>query len=400
MNLIGRGDRALLAGLALAVLVLFSRPINYLLDLARDVERSSGLMLVPALIILTVLFLFHQQGKRQESKAAALAAEATAEHAKARADDMELLVAFGQALGRSLDVAAIRDVVRDQLRTLANTEDAWVLTRIDGRWQTIVGGIHPPHEDEQIARERAADRVFSNGPGATSRDGMSVDGHLCLPLAAGGLAVGVLGVPEEAGPFTEDRRRILAATATLLGISLRNAELFREVRDHSLRDGLTGCVNRTHGMEVIGAELRRSRRSQLPLSLIMFDIDHFKDINDRLGHLAGDAVLVAVGAKMREVLRGSDLKCRYGGEEFLVLLPETSIDGAKRVADSLRRELADMVVRWKDESIKMTASFGVSMALPSEVDGDALIGRADAALYLAKAQGRNCVRLSAEPAVA
>jgi diguanylate cyclase (GGDEF)-like protein len=104
--------------------------------------------------------------------------------------------------------------------------------------------------------------------------------------------------------------------------------------------------------------------------------------------------------KMREVLRGSDLKCRYGGEEFLVLLPETPLEGAKRVADTLRRELAEMPITWKGEALTITASFGVSVAMPAEIDSQALIGRADAALYRAKDQGRNCVRLSVETAVA
>ena len=105
-------------------------------------------------------------------------------------------------------------------------------------------------------------------------------------------------------------------------------------------------------------------------------------------------MLAAVGAKMREVLRGSDLKCRYGGEEFLVLLPETPLEGAKRVADTLRRELSELPITWKDESLSVTASFGVSVALPAEIDAKAIIGRADAALYRAKDQGRNCVRLA------
>jgi diguanylate cyclase (GGDEF)-like protein len=114
------------------------------------------------------------------------------------------------------------------------------------------------------------------------------------------------------------------------------------VRENSVRDGLTGCNNRTHALEVIDTELRRARRSQTPVSLIMFDIDHFKDVNDRFGHLCGDAVLAAVGVKMRQVLRGSDIKCRFGGEEFLVMLPETPLEGAKRVADTLRRELSEL----------------------------------------------------------
>src|SRR5262249_41583847 len=135
-------------------------------------------------------------------------------------------------------------------------------------------------------------------------------------------------------------------------------------------------------------------------SLIMFDLDHFKDINDRYGHLCGDAVLAGVGERMRDVLRGSDLKCRYGGEEFLVLLPETPLEGARRVADTLRREIGDMDLEWKDETVMVTASFGVTVSLPSEIDPEALIARADAALYRAKDQGRNCVRVSLESAVA
>jgi diguanylate cyclase (GGDEF)-like protein len=208
----------------------------------------------------------------------------------------------------------------------------------------------------------------------------------------------VLGIPESAAPIS--RQRVLVMAAALLAISVRTAQLFNDVRENSVRDGLTGCFNRTHALEVIDTELRRARRSQTPVSLIMFDIDHFKDINDRYGHQCGDAVLAAIGSRMRELLRASDLKCRYGGEEFLVLLPETALEGAKRVADTLRRELADRPVPWKDETIAITASFGVTTALSSEVDGQGLIARADAALYRAKDQGRNCVRLSIESAVA
>ena len=153
-------------------------------------------------------------------------------------------------------------------------------------------------------------------------------------------------------------------------------------------------------MDIIDVELRRARRSQMSVSLIMFDLDHFKEVNDRHGHLCGDAVLAAVGARMRDVLRGSDFKCRYGGEEFLVLLPETPLEGAKRVADTLRRDLSELDIQWKGETLNITASFGVTTAMPSEVDIKALIGRADVALYRAKDQGRDCVRLSVDTAVA
>jgi diguanylate cyclase (GGDEF)-like protein len=400
MNLVGRQDRLLLGGLAVAVIVVFARPIErYGLSLAREAERSSGLALVPALLILTAVLLFHQQGKRQQARMRAAAAEAEAREADARTAEMERLVNFGQALGRSLDLESIRDVVQQHLPKLADTEDAWVLLRVSGHWQALIGSVRENRREVERTREHVADRALA-GDTAVASDGAAAEGHFCLRLAAGGDVVGVLGLPETGGPMPETRQRVLATAGALLAISIRNARLFHEIRETSLRDGLTGCYNRAHALDMLDTELRRARRSQMPVSLIMFDLDHFKDVNDRYGHLCGDAVLAGVGVKMRDVLRGSDLKCRYGGEEFLVLLPETPLEGAKRVADSMRRELADMRVPWKDEAIGVTASFGVSVALPSEIDGQALIGRADAALYRAKDQGRNCVRLSIETAVA
>ena len=125
MKVVNQQDRVLIGGLVLALIVVFARPIQYLLDLARDVERSSGLALMPALLILIGVFFFHQQGKRQESKAQAAAAEADATQAEARAVEMERLVTFGQGLGRALEVETIRDVVVQHLPKLAGTDDAW-----------------------------------------------------------------------------------------------------------------------------------------------------------------------------------------------------------------------------------------------------------------------------------
>jgi diguanylate cyclase (GGDEF)-like protein len=274
-----------------------------------------------------------------------------------------------------------------------------VLLRTGGHWQPLLGTTSESRRAIERAHERIADHAFAQE--ALERSGViQSEGQIVVPLTAGGEALGVLGIPQELAPSANPGRRIIATGAAMLAIALRNVQLFHELRENSLRDGLTGCFNRMHALEVIDVELRRARRSQTPVSLIMFDIDHFKEVNDRFGHLCGDAVLAGVGNRMRDVLRGSDLKCRYGGEEFLVLLPETPVEGAKRVADTLRRELQDMAITWKDETVKITASFGVTVAMPSEVDSEAIIARADAALYRAKDQGRNCVRLSVETAVA
>src|SRR5258708_1698323 len=393
MNVIGRQDRVLLAGLALALIVVFAKPIRFLLDLAREVEQSSGLALVPALIILTAFFFFHQQGKRQEAKARALAEEAGTQQAESRAGELERLLTFGRALGRSLDLDTIRDVVHLHLPELAGSDDAWVVVRDGGRWKAMTGAGKEIRSETARGREQLADRLLT-AETPRSVGAIAGEGQICLPLTAGGDLVGVLGLPEPHGDFAAGRQRMVAMSAALLAISVRNTQLFNQVRESSVRDGLTGCFNRTHAIEVIDIELRRARRSQMPLSLIMFDIDHFKNINDRHGHLCGDAVLAFVGARMKELLRGSDVKCRYGGEEFLVLLPETPLEGAKRVADTLRREFAETPVAWNSETIRITASFGVTLALPSEGGSAALIGRADAALYSPKDPGRACVHVS------
>ena len=211
-------------------------------------------------------------------------------------------------------------------------------------------------------------------------------------MIVGDTAVGILGVRKSADEVHRTHwRRAMASVAALLAISARNVLLIGEIQEHGVYDGLTGCFNRTRGMKVLDSELQRARRGQTPFSLIMFDLDYFKSVNDRYGHLCGDAVLTSVGKRMREVLRNSDVKCRYGGEEFLVLLPDTPHDGASHVAESLRRELSKTSVLWNGESVTVTASVGVAVASMGELDARALIGRADTALYRAKHEGRNRV---------
>ena len=190
----------------------------------------------------------------------------------------------------------------------------------------------------------------------------------------------------------------MASVANVLAISARNVQLLREIHEHGVYDGLTGCFNRTHGMKVLDSEFQRARRARTPFSLVMFDLDYFKSVNDRYGHLCGDAVLTAIGNRMREIMRNSDVKCRYGGEEFLILPPDTPYDGAVHVAESLRRELAKTTVVWNGEAVSTTASVGVAVAAIGELDARALIGRADAALYRAKNEGRNRVCVEADSA--
>ena len=387
MKVAGRNDLVLLGGLAVALFVIFSQALEQLLDVVREIEESRGLRLLPALLILATVFIFHQLRKRHEMHAEALGASAAARQATERAAEMERLVSFGHALARSLDDESIQTATAAHLPLLAPGRGAWAMVRTGTYWKplTTVGDSSPAE------RERAS-RVALGETGPSAVTGAE---YACFPMIVAGTPVGVLGVSADPPP-NDQQRGILTAAAALLAVSLKNAELFREVHENSVRDSLTGCFNRKHALEVIDAELRRARRSQLPLSMVMFDLDHFKRINDRYGHLAGDAVLAAVGGRMTAVLRVSDLKCRYGGEEFLILLPDTPIGGARRVANNLRREIEEHPVSWNEASIPVTASFGVTAIVPGEVDPLEIMARADGALYRAKEAGRNCVRVAEE----
>ena len=391
MKIAGRQDALLLAALTAALVIVFSSTISRGLDYVRDIERQSGLTLMPALVLLIVVFVFHLYRRNQEEAARTEAAQLATREAEHRAEDLERLVLFGQALGRSLDFDSIRAAATQHLPTLTSTERVWVLIQEGQEWQALTGDTRGA--EDAITWGDLARELLSSNPDKTPNS--LIDPSVGFPLIVGGQAVGVLGVRTRDG-LPSERRHVVEAAAALLAVSVKNAQLFREVRDNSVRDPLTGCFTKAHALEVIDAELRRARRSQTPVTMIMFDIDHFKDVNDRHGHLCGDAVLSTIGKRMKDVLRGSDLKCRYGGEEFLVLLPETPLHGARRVAETLRREIAERPVPWAGEALTITASFGLAQTLPGEVNVEAVIARADQALYRAKDDGRNCVRIAAD----
>ena len=173
-------------------------------------------------------------------------------------------------------------------------------------------------------------------------------------------------------------------------MALSNAMTHGNLQRIAALDPLTDCYNRRFGLTRLREEYMRSTRSEVPLGLIMFDIDHFKAINDTHGHLVGDRVLAAVAKEAREGLREGDVLIRYGGEEFLCLLPGASIEGAELISERIREAVAAIVVRDRDQAISCTVSLGFASfpGLAAE-DDTALIRMADEALYQAKDSGRN-----------
>jgi diguanylate cyclase (GGDEF)-like protein len=207
-------------------------------------------------------------------------------------------------------------------------------------------------------------------------------------MIVGDIVIGVIGV-RQGRAVSRSERHALSAAAALLAIAIRNGQLLAQTRESSIRDSLTGCFNRAYAMEALAAELQRAKRTRRSLSVLMFDIDDFKSANDRFGHLTGDAILAAIGARLASMLRATDVKCRYGGDEFLVILPDTELPGAEHVAAALVAALADLRVPAGMGSLSPTVSLGVTSAAEGEVDPVIIVANADRALYRAKREGRN-----------
>lgn len=225
-----------------------------------------------------------------------------------------------------------------------------------------------------------------------------------LPFMAmsGVMAWRVLSLPLMApasAPLGGDRTAVVWAIFMLclmLNMTLASCVITRlllMIRRHAERDPLTGLFNRRVLMNRLAEERARSTRSQQPFALVMLDIDHFKGLNDRHGHAAGDAALQHVSAILQAQLRRSDVLARSGGEEFVVLMPETPRDAAARVAERMRVALESQLLDWQGQALAVRASFGVSDSRCS-ADDTALFSQTDAALYRAKAEGRNRVALT------
>ena len=186
--------------------------------------------------------------------------------------------------------------------------------------------------------------------------------------------------------------KVRERTADLLRVNERLSTLNRELADISITDGLTQAFNRQHFMERLRPEVKRADRYRTQLSLLMLDIDHFKDVNDSFGHQAGDAVLAGISQKVRERLRDTDLFARYGGEEFCIIAIAMDAANAYLLADRLRDLIAQTVFQHNGRVMQVTVSIGVSSWRPDIGERfEELIRLADGALYRAKREGRNRV---------
>ena len=192
-------------------------------------------------------------------------------------------------------------------------------------------------------------------------------------------------------------RKVAQRTQELRSALTQLEEAHRRLRDSSRRDGLTGLYNRAHFHDTFQSLLARSREQHCPVSLLMIDLDHFKSINDRYGHLVGDDCLRWAAQRIGQTLRTQEnaLLARFGGEEFVVVLPDHDLGAAVAVAEQLRRRLVEEPCISGEHRLRVSASIGVhTVEAGSDTDSDGALSVADQALYAAKANGRDCVRTS------
>ncbi len=236
--------------------------------------------------------------------------------------------------------------------------------------------------------------------------------HVLLIIGAGISLIGLLirvavivsGTPQDMAYDTSNIKQTISisiGTVTVmmlsLGLVLMSKERTELTLEHmAMRDSLTGIANRRAVIEQLDNEIRRAQRNASSLAIAIIDIDHFKRINDDYGHIAGDMVLCHCVSMIRQRLRQSDQVGRYGGEEFLLVMPDSRIDGAVAALEEMCRSVADNPAEHAHHRIAYTLSAGIWCGRPDANDNATnLIAMADAALYKAKASGRNCVKLSA-----
>jgi diguanylate cyclase (GGDEF)-like protein len=196
--------------------------------------------------------------------------------------------------------------------------------------------------------------------------------------------------------YTQEDLELLELLATHASVALDNTRLFGELQRLAIIDDLTGIYNRRHFFQVAHLEFERARRYNRALSIIMLDIDHFKEVNDQFGHLVGDQVLRVVTERCSQIIRETDVLGRYGGEEFILLVPETGLEGVKQLAERLRVAISETPIEARGKTVQVTASIGLAGLTLDCIDLDQLVSMADEALYLAKNIGRNAVGQTAQ----
>lgn len=277
-------------------------------------------------------------------------------------------------------VATWGELAKDERISVFSPSDCWGLRR---------GRIH---QVTNTKVELSCKHIVSELP---------ITAYLCIPMMAQGEMLGLLHIAQletesETNKLQQDARQRLAETVTEhIALALSNLRLRETLRNQSVRDPLTGLFNRRYLEETLEREIHRATRNQTSVGVIMIDLDHFKLFNDTFGHDAGDTVLQTISRFLRTHIRKEDIACRYGGEEFTLVLPGVSAEEAQKRAVLLKDGVKHLLVKYRGQTLgPVTLSMGIGIFPQHGKNGEEVLYAADTALYRAKTQGRDCVILA------
>jgi diguanylate cyclase (GGDEF)-like protein/PAS domain S-box-containing protein len=382
--------------------------------------KKSGERIVVSLVVSPI-----RSATGETTGASAIARDITAQ--KLREQELarvheQVVVTVGELQQRERDMVLIDDL-NEILLTCDSSEEAYPVIAMTGQqlFKNTTGAlavfVSPASDLETVARWGAGPSLpaeFALGDCWALRRGQiheleaigkgplckhfaqPPDGaYMCVPLLVHGEALGLLylGLAPGAGPG-DDVRRLVRTFGELIKLSLSNLRLRGALRNQATHDTLTGLYNRRYLDEMLAREVQRAARTKSPLSVVMLDIDHFKTFNDTWGHDAGDHVLKEFAAILRSAIRSSDVVCRYGGEEFVLVLPDAEAAGAAMRLEKIRQGIQQHPMTFGGKSLpSVTVSAGVAQQSDVGTNAEELVAAADRALYSAKSMGRDCIRV-------
>ncbi len=339
-----------------------------------------------------------------------------------RAEEAETLYEAGRAVVASLKLDETITRILEQLQRVVPYTSASVQLEKDGELVIVGGngfanlkdiiGLHfsatgdnPGSKVFQTQKPIILSNAPSLYPHMQQEPHQNILSWMAIPLIVQDRAIGIFTLDHiRENFFTPDDARLATMFAGQVAIALENARIFEEMKQMAVTDPLTGLFNRRHFFEVGATEFERAQRYRRPLAVIMLDIDHFKKINDELGHILGDQVLQLIALTCQQTIRKSDLLARYGGEEFILLMPESDFESAYQAAERIRIQIAEQPFTIERREVHVTVSLGVvsrhferRRRSDPERSLHRLINQADKALLTAKHQGRNQTQVYQSP---
>ena len=409
LRLAPRPDQARPAFFGLAALLL-------LLIVGLALALDNWLLMAGAIVFVLILIVtMHQLLAQMESRMLAAEQNARIAHDELqelrsgqnlRSTDLALLGRYGNLLLGCTDLAEALQISQQMLSLLLPDSAGTIYPLMDGEGLAEATHLWGDHVGETRPQASAEDcRCMQNGRMHLGRSGAPdhpcphlIPNHdgagfstACIPLLAQGKSLGwiYLSTPGDDGI---PKLQVAVAASDQLALALGNLKLRQSLRDLSVRDPLTGLFNRRYLTESLGRELSRSKRRDLPLAVLAFDLDRFKDFNDSYGHPAGDAMLVAFARILESHSRNEDIACRQGGEEFVLIMPEMDTGTAQVRAAEIMQSMAARDVMHEGRLLpNVTTSVGVASYPDHGVSPESLLIQADQALYQAKSNGRNQV---------